>query len=114
MSPAPCCPGTVQGRISGVAAGVGAGATTLTQRYTPFLIEQTLSPLIWPGERILITAATNDTVNTLNERIQKTRLNQLDISGTSVLIADGGERVRVRPDRHACNDRDLKPTVGSP
>jgi conjugative relaxase-like TrwC/TraI family protein len=43
------------------------------------------------GERILITAATNETVNTVNERIQKTRLGQLDIGGTPVAIADGAK-----------------------
>jgi hypothetical protein len=42
------------------------------------------------GERILITAATNETVNTVNQRIQRARYEQLDIGIDPAPIANGG------------------------
>lgn len=64
------------------------------------------------GERILITAATNDTVNTVNKRIQAARLENWDIGQEFVSIADGGKG-------HVCdlivtrkNDRDLQTDRG--
>jgi len=58
------------------------------------------------GRRVLITAATNETVNAVNTLIQKRRLEQLAIGGTPVTI-DGGKAYVADIVTTRRNDRDL-------
>ena len=58
------------------------------------------------GRRVLITAATNETVSAVNTLIQKRRLEQFDIGGTPVTI-DGGKAYVNDVVTTRRNDRDL-------